>query len=502
MPILLVVNNQENWPVHIPGVEVVAARQYLTDPKYNALKNTRVFNLCRSYAYQSLGYYVSLLAEARRHHPQPDIVTIQDLRSATLSRAVADDLDQLMQRTLRPIKSNEFTLSIYFGRTLAERDRALGLKLFGRFQCPMLRVTFVKKHTWQLQSIRAISGSEIPDSHRPAVIEAATEYFRRRQWSGRATKPYRYHLAILVDPTEEHPPSDEPAIRKFREAAERAEVGTELITRDDFGRLGEFDALFIRTTTAVNHYTYRFARRAEAERMAVMDDPTSIARCCNKVFLAECLTMHKVPIPPTMIVHKDNADQIAKELGLPCVLKQPDSAFSIGVVKAETPEDLAQKVEELLDNSDLIIAQGFVPTDFDWRVGVLDGQAIYACQYFMARKHWQIRRDTEDGKDDWGRTITMPVEQAPPKVIATAVKAARLMGDGLYGVDLKQIGSKVVVMEVNDNPSLDAGFEDGHLKDELYDRIIQSFVRRIEALRAAAGNGTKRTRGKASVPTV
>ena len=66
MPILIVVNNPKNWPLNIPGVEVVASRTYLTDPKYSTLRGAKVFNLCRSYRYQSLGYYVSLLAEARR----------------------------------------------------------------------------------------------------------------------------------------------------------------------------------------------------------------------------------------------------------------------------------------------------------------------------------------------------------------------------------------------------------------------------------------------------
>jgi glutathione synthase/RimK-type ligase-like ATP-grasp enzyme len=54
------------------------------------------------------------------------------------------------------------------------------------------------------------------------------------------------------------------------------------------------------------------------------------------------------------------------------------------------------------------------------------------------------------------------------------------MGDGLYGVDLKQVGGRVVVTEVNDNPNLDAGCEDALLGDELYRRIIGELLARIE----------------------
>ena len=53
------------------------------------------------------------------------------------------------------------------------------------------------------------------------------------------------------------------------------------------------------------------------------------------------------------------------------------------------------------------------------------------------------------------------------------------MGDGLYGVDLKQDGDKIVVMEVNDNPSIDSGVEDAVLGDQLYMDILTELVSRI-----------------------
>jgi glutathione synthase/RimK-type ligase-like ATP-grasp enzyme len=73
----------------------------------------------------------------------------------------------------------------------------------------------------------------------------------------------------------------------------------EYITRADIGRLPEFDALFIRDTTFANHYTYRFSRRATAEGLVVIDDPDSILKCNNKVYLAELLIRHNIPAPRT-----------------------------------------------------------------------------------------------------------------------------------------------------------------------------------------------------------
>jgi glutathione synthase/RimK-type ligase-like ATP-grasp enzyme len=70
----------------------------------------------------------------------------------------------------------------------------------------------------------------------------------------------------------------------------------EFLERADYGRLLEFDALFIRETTAVNHHTYRFARRAAQDDLVVIDDPQSILRCTNKVWLAQRMTRAGVPL--------------------------------------------------------------------------------------------------------------------------------------------------------------------------------------------------------------
>jgi len=68
-------------------------------------------------------------------------------------------------------------------------------------------------------------------------------------------------------------------------------------------------------------------------------------------------------------------------------------------------------------------------------------------------------------------------------VVDLALKAAALIGNGLYGVDLKQNEHGVFVIEINDNPNIDHGVEDKVLKGELYDIILQEFIHRIEMLR-------------------
>lgn len=269
---------------------------------------------------------------------------------------------------------------------------------------------------------------------------------------------------------------------KFQKAAEALGLQPTLITRADFARLAEFDALFIRDTTFVNHYTYQFASRAAAEGLVVIDDPESILKCNNKVYLAELLVRHHLPAPRTLIVHKGNVGEIIPALGLPCVLKQPDSSFSMGVVKAETEAELQARVHALLDKSELVIAQEWLPTEFDWRVGVLDRRVLFVCRYYMAPGHWQIVRHGARRSDYVeGPTVAYSVGEAPEEVVRLGLRAANLIGDGFYGVDIKQVNGRALIIEINDNPNVDAGNEDGVLKDALYREVMGVILRRIEA---------------------
>ncbi|MEE4361269.1 MAG: RimK family protein [Pseudomonadales bacterium] len=483
---LFVVDKPEDWPLAIPEVEVVGARDYVTDPAWTSIGRARVFNLCRSYRYQSIGYYVSLLAEARGHRPSPTLSTIQDTRSRHLLRLASEDLEELIQQSLGTLQSDEFTLSIYFGRNLAKRHARLALRLYELAAAPLLRARFVRRgERWELVTLGPVAADAIPPEHRAFAVEAATSYFSGHGPRPRRRTPAAYDLAILVDPKEQDPPSNERALARFERAAQKVGFEAERITREDMGRLAEFDALFIRATTAVNHYTYRFAQRARAEGIVVMDDPESILRCTNKVFLSELLTRHRLRQPRTLIVHRRNLDEVVTRLRLPCVLKAPDSAFSRGVHRVESVDAFVILVRELLDHSELIVAQEYLPTDFDWRVGVLDGKPIYVCRYWMASRHWQIVRHKAGGRKDEGNADTLPLDAAPAEAIRTAVRAANLIGRGLYGVDIKEAKGRFYVIEVNDNPSIDAGVEDRVAGNALYEGIMHSFRDRVEAMKRA-----------------
>ena len=98
----------------------------------------------------------------------------------------------------------------------------------------------------------------------------------------------------------------------------------------------------------------------------------------------------------------------------------------------------------------------------------------------MALGHWQIYNWAVETEDFEGEFESVPVQQIPEKIKDAALKVTQLIGNGLYGVDIKMSGGNAYVVEVNDNPNIDAGVEDQILKDELYRRIIRTIKSRVE----------------------
>lgn len=483
---LIVVENPKKWRIEGINCPVVDADDYLTGEDYFKLKNVQVINLCQSYSYLSVGYYCSLLAEARRHKVVPSVSTMLDLSSKTMYKLATPVLDEAVQKELKKSREaqnfNEVSFNLYFGRCAIPELNELTRQIFETFPCPLLRVEFTRQDKkWLITGIKPISIERLDDDEMPLFQEALISYLSKR-WRGgkRQRQQSRYDIAILHNPEDPQPPSNMKALKAFIKAGRNLGMDVELIEKKDFGRLAEYDALFIRDTTRINHYTYRFAKKAESEGMVVIDDPNSILRCTNKVYLAELLNANRIPTPKTVIVGKADIPAAETQVGYPMVVKLPDSSFSQGVFRAENGEQFRSIANKLFKESELILVQEFIYTEFDWRIGILNRKPFYACQYFMTEQHWQIVKYEADGSYDEGLFRTWPIDEVPPEVVKTALKAANLIGDGLYGVDVKQGKDGIYIIEVNDNPNMDFGVEDAALKDGLYHIVMEEFLRRLE----------------------
>ncbi len=487
MQTVIVADQKQDW-FELPEGTVLSARRYLADSGSAPGADVRILNLCRTGRYQGRGYYVSLLAEARGQRPLPDVKTVEDLKSEARVQALSARLEPLVHETLHHDGSDRFELDVYLGKDPAQRHPALAEQLVANVRAPLLRALFGRSDGhWRLQALQAIGLPDVPAQHRAFLLQAVKDFAAespnaRPQRTGTG----RPRLAILWDANEPHKPSNEEALQRLVRAAPLVGLEAELIGPDALERLPEFDALFNRASPEVDGIVYEFVRRAESLGMPVVDDPESILRCLNKVYMHELMSRHGIPQPRTLTVQRGNLDDVVATLGLPCVLKLPDSGFGLDVIKIESEEQLRQQAERFFQVSELIVAQEWLPTGFDWRVGIYDRRPLFVAKYFMAPGHWKVNQVAEGQRLIEGKTVAMTVGEAPERVIELAVRAANLIGRGLYGVDLKQVEDRVYLIEVNCNPNIDAGNEDQVLGEALYREVLGVFARRIAERRGGA----------------
>lgn len=297
-------------------------------------------------------------------------------------------------------------------------------------------------------------------------------------------KIINFNLAVLCKPAVKPAPSSLSTIRYFAKIASDLGVAVHQIDVNDFDRLNQFDGLWIRQTTSITNMTFAFAARAKALRIPVIDDYLSILICCNKIPQMSLLSEQGIKSPPTVLVSSDyfldGIDRISKSpFGYPLVVKIPDGAFGHGMYKVDSLDDLGRALTKLFSQSQTVLVQPFLKSDFDWRIGVLGGKPLFACEYHFARGHWQIIKHYPDGKQREGSHYTKSLDEVPFKVLDLAVRATKALGgDGLYGVDIKEINNELIVMEVNDNPNLEHGIEDQIGGDEIWLKLAQWFLDR------------------------
>jgi glutathione synthase/RimK-type ligase-like ATP-grasp enzyme len=469
---------------------VTTASDYLVGTTWQRRRRVRIVNLCRTQRYLGEGYYCSMLAEARGHRVIPTVRTIRDLCSKSLYTLDTHDLESRVRRIfdtrLNLSDKQSFSVVIMFGYTSLKELQPLSREIFELFRMPLIKVTFSNRLGWQISELKPLGLQELSADMLPDFNQSLERFLSSRWRDPQKRHRAKYDLAILHDPAEAMPPSDRKALQLFMQSATRHGLDPELITQKDFGRLGEFDALFIRATTAIDHYTYRFARKASSEGLVVMDDPDSILRCTNKIYLYELLRSNNIATPKTAVVSDRGMDRLAEEISYPIVLKAPDGSFSRGIHKVDSRQELLNVAKQMFKSSELLLGQAYIYTPFDWRIGVINRKPLYACKYFMSPNHWQIYHHGE--KTIEGDHKTLQIEEVPAVVIETALKAANLIGDGFYGVDLKETEQGVLVIEINDNPSIESGVEDELLGSRLYDRVMEQFLLRIESLKGHFSN--------------
>ena len=202
--LFIVVEKASDWGSFYPSDNVITAVDYLKQPiATGEEERTQVINLCRSYKYLGLGYYVSLLAEARGHRVIPSVRTINDLRRRSIYGLDIEDLNQKLTRFL-PAEgrdTTEFDLLVYFGTTSYAPLADLARQVFDIFPCPILQAR-----------VRAAEGlaDQCDQAWQPAFadrragrrLRAGAGIIQQEAvaHAGASARKYRYDIAMLRRP--------------------------------------------------------------------------------------------------------------------------------------------------------------------------------------------------------------------------------------------------------------------------------------------------------------
>ncbi|MDH5592633.1 MAG: RimK-like ATPgrasp N-terminal domain-containing protein, partial [Gammaproteobacteria bacterium] len=257
---LIVIENKEDWAPYFPSVQVVTVDDYLQNPSQMDRGRAQIINLCHSLDYLSPGYYCSMVSEARGHKVVPSLRTINDLSRKSLYAydisELAFQLDKLISAT-NNAEQLGFVVKVFFGHCEIPSLQKLARQIYDQFACPIIEIEFSYKEHWQIRRIGAGAINKLTENEQDSFANAL-DHFDRKLWRKPSKKrSFRYDMAILHNPDEKIPPSDSTALNNFIKSGRRIGIDVELITPKDYIRLAEYDALFIRETTATNNHTYK-----------------------------------------------------------------------------------------------------------------------------------------------------------------------------------------------------------------------------------------------------
>ncbi|VVB92518.1 Alpha-aminoadipate--LysW ligase LysX [uncultured archaeon] len=285
-------------------------------------------------------------------------------------------------------------------------------------------------------------------------------------------------IACFVEAYNFRDSSEHRALLKFKSIAESMGHSFEFIFKDDISKIRDYDALFIRATTDPSSSAYIVSRLAEQNGLKVIDDPHSIRTCSNKAILHDLFLKNNIPAPKSILFYGDYAattlETIFKTLGFPVIIKTPYTRFSSHVEKANNETEFIDLTKHLLRKAKVLVLQEYIRSDFDWRVGILRNEVLYLCKYCIPKGGWKVKSKI-NGRNVWGDTIALPRESIDPELKEICISLSKCVGNGLYGLDVKEIDSGYKVIEINDNPSIYDGYEDS-VDTDIYEKIIKELV--------------------------
>ena len=243
-----------------------------------------------------------------------------------------------------------------------------------------------------------------------------------------------------------------------------------------------FDAVIPRIGASVTFYGCAVLRQFEMMGVYPLNESVAISRSRDKLRALQLLSRKGIGLPVTGFAHSpdDIPDLIQMVGGAPLVIKVLEGTQGMGVVLAETHKAAESVIEAFLGLKQDIMVQEYIQEagGADIRCFVVGDKVIAAMK--RQAKAGEFRSNLHRGGSASLIKIT-------PEERMTAVRAARVMGLNVAGVDILRSNHGPLVMEVNSSPGLE-GIETTTGKD------VAGII--VEHLEKYAEPGQTRTKGR------
>jgi ribosomal protein S6--L-glutamate ligase len=243
-----------------------------------------------------------------------------------------------------------------------------------------------------------------------------------------------------------------------------------------------FDAVIPRIGASVTFYGTAVLRQFEMMGVYPLAESVAISRSRDKLRSLQLLARKGIGLPVTGFAHSPDDIQDMMEMigGAPAVIKLLEGTQGIGVVLADTQKVAESVLEAFMGLKANILIQEFIKEagGSDIRCFVVGGRVVAA-----------MKRQGREGefRSNLHRGGTASLVRLSPEERSTAVRAAKVMGLNVCGVDILRSNHGPVVMEVNSSPGLE-GIENSTGKD------VAGMI--IEFIEKNAKPNKTRTRGK------
>jgi ribosomal protein S6--L-glutamate ligase len=243
-----------------------------------------------------------------------------------------------------------------------------------------------------------------------------------------------------------------------------------------------FDAVIPRIGASITFYGTAVLRQFEMLGVYPVNESVAITRARDKLRSLQLLARKGIGLPVTGLAHSPDDIQhvISMVGGAPLVLKLIEGAQGIGVVLAETPKAAESVIDAFLGLKANILIQEYIreAKGSDIRCFVI-GDKVVAAMKRQAREG--------DFRSNLHRGGSASIVKLTPEERSLAVRAARVIGLNVAGVDILRSNHGPVVLEVNSSPGLE-GIE------QVTNRDIAGMI--VEFAQKNARANRTRTRGK------